>query len=439
MTKWWSDRIREERGVALVLALMVLLTLTGLVLAFLSVSAFEPQISRNQSDTARARYVAEAGVEYAYNELVTNSTIWDTYLAGATCSQGAVLGSANSTLPGLTSAAGTFTVRVRNDCQAGDDKITGVAVESSGNATDDTNDHVIVVASGTLGNATRSITTVVKKTPVPPMNGALSFPGLQADINFSGSAFTIDGRDYLMSDAPGSPTGTADPVYGIAVNDSLPALETQVESALAGNQDNSIYGKSESGTPPGSGNDAINTDSTLTSTSIADFVNALKQYADITINTSPGNTHSISSVGSSCASSWSSSTCWGTTAKPKVVYVNGTLPDLTTQYTSLDISGTSQGTGILIVENGNVDISGNFHWNGPIIVTGNNVGIRYAGGGSQSVYGSVVVNELNDDGTANVEGDVRGNASMLYSRQALQLVEDALSRRLVTSYSWTDQ
>ena len=33
MTKWWSDRIREERGVALVLALMVLLTLTGLVLA----------------------------------------------------------------------------------------------------------------------------------------------------------------------------------------------------------------------------------------------------------------------------------------------------------------------------------------------------------------------------------------------------------------------
>ena len=119
--------------------------------------------------------------------------------------------------------------------------------------------------------------------------------------------------------------------------------------------------------------------------------------------------------------------------------MNGTLPNLTTQYTSLDISGSSEGTGILIVENGNVDISGNFHWNGPIIVTGNNVGIRYAGGGSQSVYGSVVVNELNDDGTANVEGDVRGNASMLYSRQALQLVEDALSRRFVTSYSWTDQ
>jgi len=402
------------------------------------VSAVEPQISRNQSDTVRARYVAEAGMEYAYNELVTNATAWNTHLTGATCSQGAILGAASATLPGLGSADGTFTVRIRNDCRAGDNKMTGLPVESSADATNDTNSRLIVTSTGVLGDTTRTITMVVKKVQYR-FNGALSFPGVQADVNFSGSAFTIDGRDYLMSDAPGSPTGTADPVYGIAVNDGLPALETQVESALAGNQDNSIYGKSESGTPPGSGNDAINTDSTLTSTSIADFVNSLKQYADITINTSPGNTHSISSVGSSCASSWSSSTCWGTTAKPKVVYVNGTLPDLTTQYTSLDISGTSEGTGILIVENGNVDISGNFRWNGPIIVTGNNVGIRYAGGGSQSVYGSVVVNELNDDGTANVEGDVRGNASMLYSRQALQLVEDALSRRLVTSYSWTDQ
>jgi len=48
----------DERGAALVLALMVLLTLTGLALAILSVSAFEPQISRNHGDTVRARYVA---------------------------------------------------------------------------------------------------------------------------------------------------------------------------------------------------------------------------------------------------------------------------------------------------------------------------------------------------------------------------------------------
>src|SRR5262249_56111077 len=43
--------VDNERGVALMLALVILLTLTGLVLAFLSVSDFEPRISRDQMDT----------------------------------------------------------------------------------------------------------------------------------------------------------------------------------------------------------------------------------------------------------------------------------------------------------------------------------------------------------------------------------------------------
>ena len=52
--------LRNERGIALILALMVLLCLTGLVLSYLSVSALEPQISRNLSDASRSRYLAEA-------------------------------------------------------------------------------------------------------------------------------------------------------------------------------------------------------------------------------------------------------------------------------------------------------------------------------------------------------------------------------------------
>ena len=41
----WRNQLGNEQGVALVLALMMLLALTGLVLGFLSVSALEPQIS----------------------------------------------------------------------------------------------------------------------------------------------------------------------------------------------------------------------------------------------------------------------------------------------------------------------------------------------------------------------------------------------------------
>ena len=430
MRTWRKALLGNERGVALVLALMILLTLTGLVLAFLSVSAVEPQISRNQSDTVRARYVAEAGMEYAYNELVTNATAWNTHLTGATCSQGAILGAASATLPGLGSADGTFTVRIRNDCRAGDNKMTGLPVESSADATNDTNSRLIVTSTGVLGDTTRTITMVVKKVQYR-FNGALSFPGVQADVNFSGSAFTIDGRDTRMTDAPGSPTGTAPAQSGIAV--SSVTLEAQVESALAGNQQNSVTGQS------GSGNDAIAVDATVTSGSITELVDTLKQYADIRIDSSPTSPFAISGVGSTCATDIDSATCWGTDAHPKIVYINGSLPDLTTEFTSLSISGTSTGTGILIVENGNVDISGAFQWHGPIIVTGNNVGIKYRGGGAETVYGAVVVDERHDDGTANLEGDIRGNASMVYSRQALDLVETAVSRRLVSTYSWADQ
>ena len=432
----------DERGVALVLALMVLLTLTGLVLAFLSVSAFEPQISRNHSDTVRARYVAEAGLEYAFATLATNISSWDTYLAGATCTTGAVLGTASSTLPGLTSANGTFTVRVRNDCKSGDNKLTGVTVEASANATTDTNNKLVVTSTAAAGNTTRTITLVISKVVLTPP-GSLSFPGVQSDVNFSGSAFVIDGRDHRTSDSPGSPTGTAPALYGISVNPDLPILETQVELALAANQQNDVRGRDETSAtnPPGttSGANTVEGYATMTSQEVTDYVAALKAHADISITSSPSSPYSIASIGSTCSTDVNSSTCWGTTSQPKIVYIRGDLPDLTTQFTALGISGTSEGTGILIVENGNVEISGGFRWNGPIIVTGNNVGVRYRGGGGQAVYGAVVVNELHADGGTNLEGDITGNASLLYSSEALNLVRDGLSRRFVSTSSWSEQ
>jgi hypothetical protein len=258
----------------------------------------------------------------------------------------------------------------------------------------------------------------------------------------------IDGRDTRMSDTPGTPTGYANAVYGITTNPGLPMLETQVENALNNNQNNEVYGRNEtsSSNPPAvtQGANAIQGDNTLTSQAVTDFAAVLKKHADIMINTSAGNTYSMRDIGGgqgapTCTSSWSSSACWGSTTKPKIVYINGSLDNINTQYTSLDISGNSEGTGILIIENGNTDINGNFRWNGPIITTGRNVGLRYRGGGNQVVYGATVVNELHNDGLSNLEGDIRGNAKLTYSKEALDLVQNLLSRRLVTTSAWTDQ
>ena len=444
-----SRLIDNEQGVALVLALMILLTLTGLVLAFLSASAFEPQISRNHSETVRARYVAEAGVEYAYDTLATDVGSWNDHLAGATCAQGAVLGAPNSSLPGLGSAHGTFTVRIRNDCKAGDDQLTGVALDTAtggcdpaapGTATRDSNCKVIVTSTGTIGTTTRTITVVISKTAGLPINGALAFPGSQADVSLHASSVMIDGRDTKIGDRPGAPTGSASAVYGITVNSSLPALAARLETALADGARNDVRGKDE--TNPSAttrGANTIRADGALTSQAVTDFVDAAKSTADLTINASPGNASSLSNIGSTCATDLESSTCWGTSARPKVVYIRGALPDVGTRYTALSLAGDSSGTGVLIIENGVVEVGGSFRWNGPIITTGRNVGIRFRGDGDQVIHGAVVVDELNPVAAANVEGDAVGNPHILYSTEALGLVQNALKRRLVTTQSWSDQ
>lgn len=443
-----SRLIDNEQGVALVLALMILLTLTGLVLAFLSASAFEPQISRNHGETVRARYVAEAGVEYAYDTLAANVGSWNAYLAGATCAQGAVLGAPDSTLPGLGSAHGTFTVRIRNDCRPGDDRLTGVAVDTGagscdvaapGDATHDGNCKVIVTSTGTIGTTARTITVVVSKT-VLPINGALAFPGPQADVNVRSSSFVIDGRDTRIADRPGAPTGAEAAVYGVAVNGGLPALAARLGTTLAAGTQHDVRGKDK--TDPSSttrGANTVWTDGALTSQAVIDFVDAAKSAADVTISASPGNGFTLGNIGSTCATDVESSTCWGTTARPKIVHIRGAGLDPGTRSTSLSLTGTSSGTGILIVENGIVEIGGDFRWNGPIVATGRNVGVRFRGDGSQLVYGATIVNELNPAAGANIEGGVSGKPNILYSKEALDLVQNALNRRLVTTQSWTDR
>jgi Tfp pilus assembly protein PilX len=444
-----SRLIDNEHGVALVLALMILLTLTGLVLAFLSASGFEPQISRNHSETVRARYVAEAGVEYAYDTLASNVGSWNDHLAGATCAQGAVLGALDSSLPGLGNAHGTFTVRIRNDCKPGDDQLTGVALDTAtgscdsaapGAATHDGNCKLIVTSTGKVGNTTRSITVVVAKSGGLPVNGALAFPGSQADVSLRASGVVIDGRDTKMVDQPGVPTGAAPAVYGVAVNPGLPALIAHLETALADGAQNDVRGKDRTNTSATTrGVNAIGADGALTSQAVSDFVDAAKSTADVTINSSPGNTSSLANIGSTCGTDLESSTCWGTSSRPKVVYIRGAMPQVGTRYTSLSLGGTSSGTGVLIIENGVVEIAGSFRWNGPIIATGRNVGIRFKGDGSQVVYGAAVVNELNPVAVANVESDATGKPHIVYSTEALGLVRNALKRRLVTTQSWTDQ
>lgn len=141
-------RLGDERGVALILGLVVLMMLSALAFAFLAVSALEPRISRNLHDASRARWLAEAGIELGYGLLAATAVgdgAWWALLAAATAEAPWVdLPSLDrAVLPGLTPAEGTCTVSIRNDSR--------------------TADGVIVRSAGTVNNTTRTIEVAVRR------------------------------------------------------------------------------------------------------------------------------------------------------------------------------------------------------------------------------------------------------------------------------------
>lgn len=100
---------RDERGIALPMAMVVLLMLTALTFAFSTLGTTEPVISRNHSMTAQARAYAESGLERA---------IWAMSFAAPTFASTAAGAEADAPYNGsqlqTISASGGFTVRLVN-------------------------------------------------------------------------------------------------------------------------------------------------------------------------------------------------------------------------------------------------------------------------------------------------------------------------------------
>jgi hypothetical protein len=384
----------------------------------------DPAVSANFNDTTRSRFVADAGLEWGYDQLVQQTALNPTsnFRAVVTAilnNNGGVMAT-DMLLAGLPATSGTFSVTARNDTLPNDDKITGQPLDPGGAATD-TNNVVILTSTGTFNGVSRQIQLVVTHVDMN-IPGGVNLPGLGTNTAFSGNSFTITGNDTNLDNTPG-PCAS---VWGISVADA--AMEGAVESSLSNQQKNNVTGKQ------GWGNPTITPDATLTPAQIAKFVDAVKPYADMSLQASGTSQLDYQNVGSTCSTDPGDPNCWGTTSNPKIVYVKGSQ-DPGQAFYALTMSGTSTGAGILIVEDGDLNITGNFRWEGLIIVTGQNVGLRYGGGGNQTIYGGIVVNETAAVNTE-VEVDAAGNPKVLYSCQAINNVRNM--RRLFRLASWRE-
>lgn len=434
--KTWRTLLGNERGVALPLAMILLMVLTMLTITFMSLGSVEPQISRNLSDGARARQLAESGIEWGFNQLAGKAFDDATLLGSGLTSGGVDCGAgitckvmvSGQALPGLTSAAGTFTVTLRNDLSSlnTDQALIGTGNTLDTSASVDGNAIVILKSTGTFNGASKTITAVVQRGNLP-INAAVSLPGVQGDTYTEAppcsGCYSIDGRDWKDADG-GSPTGAAPLKYGMtAANSSIEDIaeagfnSSAKRAYVQGTNDGEGWSEGS-----GIGRNTIADDGTLTPALITKFMqnlasNPSTQILNSTmacqypasgaphdkpegIRMASTGTPNVVTVTNNCggADQINQTVNLGTASAPTMLYVRGQYdPDSLFRGLAVDGSNAITGYGILVVEDSDLAFfqSGQFRWNGIVLLTGRNNSSAFLGGSNTEIRGALITNETN--------------------------------------------
>lgn len=399
----WLAPVAEERGIALVIALLVMALLSILGVTFLSMSATEFAIASNEVTASRAFFLTEAGVALA-KQTLRSTPDWNTLLSDPPT---------KIACPTLVPAStGGCSYSIENDPADG------------GGPTNDTNDIVIIKATGQSLAAAREVHVAFTRSnglPTPP--AALLSVGVSSNVSFNGNAFTIDGNNWIppsddgstpASENNGACTSTIVPKFGIGVPNATHQLT--VKNALSSQQQDNVTGDNPNPPwSPASSTPSIGVDTTITQDQVLQLVDYLIPLADITY--SPGTSITSGTI--------------GTQAAPKIVAVDAT--GYSGSDPALTLTATS-GAGVLIVKNGTLAMKGNSQWVGMVIVLGSNVAIDVSGGGNKSVYGATLLAE-----DANVEAVIAegsGNMKLRYSCGGLAVADLASASALSGTTLW---
>ncbi len=397
----WVNSVRNRKGVALPLALFALVMLSGLLLAFLSMAGMEPTIAANLTDVTRARYAADAGLEWAFDQLATN-TNWNQTLRGpdntaGTADDGRL--ASGATLPGLTAAFGTYSVTVRNDNQAGDTALTGCGPSGScpaetGNNVTDNNQVVIVTSTGTVRGVSRTIQAVIRPGWDLPSGLFVNNPRVD-EPDFSGTTFLVSGNDTNLNGTAGS----CGPKYGIGLSHA-----SEVEEVIDGLRPSPErrgrvqgLGGNPSASPPVASVSQINPiPPDLTRESLQALGANLFSRADQTL-TSGTYTGNLTKDGTP-------------TGPPQITVIHVASGG------RLTLAGSGVGRGILVVR-GKLVLDGSFRFEGLILSWGNGEEPEVTIKGNAKVLGGMVM--FNDDVSKGSDFHASANGQLLRSCQGL--------------------
>ncbi|MBW8057813.1 MAG: hypothetical protein FVQ86_07320 [candidate division NC10 bacterium] len=393
-----------ERGVALVVTLLVISLLSLVGFAFLTLSVTENTIAYNDVNAAKAFNLTEAGVALA-KQTLRNTPDWDTLLSDPPTT---------TACPALVPAStGGCSYRIEND------------TADPGGPTDDTDDLVIIKATGQSQTAAREVhvaLTRINGIPAPP--ASLLSVGVSTNVSFNGNAFTIDGNNWIPPSDDGltpasqdnsACTSTSAPKYGIGVPNATNQL-TVFNNLSNPQQDNVTGAPPNPPWTPASPTPSIGVDTSITQSQLVDLMDYLIPVADITYT--PGTSISSGTL--------------GTQAAPKIVVVDAT--GYSGSDPALTLSATT-GAGILIVKNGTLRLTGDSQWVGIVIVLGSNVSIDIRGGGNKVLYGATLLAEDANVDSNVAEGD--GNLDIRYSCDGID-VANAVPSLAGTTLWWKE-
>ena len=361
-TRTGTRRHKGQDGIALVLALLSMVTLllaaaTGMLVGSAGMSAM-----RNYRGAGQVHFVAESGISEALQRI--NGTGVINIQNDVVNQWTAVWGSSSHGFAPLSgfSYVVTPTATVGNTANSGRLLATGSGIESVKN---------IVVAN------------VIRSNIPSTAPGAIYLASDQStNATFTGNAFGVDGNDHNYTGGAG-PGG---PVPGISTRNDSNTQEA-INSLSAVQKDN-VTGYGYSNGPPIV--PSIYTSPAAPSTAM---LNAM--INDILAKPRPPDDNSTQINGNAT---------YGTTAAPQITHFTGNGG------VTIKANGNAQGAGIMIVE-GNLTIQGNFNFKGLILVRGTTQVTDFTG--NCTIYGSVW--------TEDIQLQVAGSAIVDYSTQALAL------------------
>jgi Tfp pilus assembly protein PilX len=157
--------VRDDRGIALIIALFVGALMLILGAHFMTASMTEKTIASNEVEAARAFYLAEAGIQHAKKSLE------DANLSAVLNGTKSIFAGGN----GLNLAGGSYTLQVTNNIAANGFPRGAVQADPSNSATVDSDNIIVLTSTGSFQTGQQTIEAVMQLSdPFSRIPGAIT-------------------------------------------------------------------------------------------------------------------------------------------------------------------------------------------------------------------------------------------------------------------------